>query len=305
VFWDLLSKLGRDWFSRFMERYGSPFIVGKTDAANKQAVDFLESALSLSTKIGGLVVDEATTIELEQAVTSNAADAYEKFLNVCNREISKVLVGQTTSAEAQATGLGSGVAKFQSEVRDDIRQFDQLKLGETIAKQLFANLLAFNGLPGAVPKAVWGGLSNEDAAGLGELLVSLSNASLEPTDEAIPTIGERVGFGVQRKVAVVAPAFGDPLAAFSVRAYSALNSNLSHPTDKIAAEHAPELAKALRVTLEEVKLVLLSSKSADEFLVRLTHLVPHLSPDKVLKAAERILQKCAASGAASGTAQRR
>lgn len=198
LFWQLLAALGRDWFARAMERYGAPFPVAKTDANNQDAVNFLRDALSLSTKIGGLVVDNDTQVDLIQAMTTNMADAHERFIGVCNREISKVIVGQELSSTAQATGLGSGVAKLQGEVREDIRAYDQIKLAETLCRQLFEPFLAVNGLTGKV-KIVWGGLSADEAKTTAELLVSLSNAGLEPTEEAIPLIGERIGFALQRK----------------------------------------------------------------------------------------------------------
>ncbi len=205
VFWWLLSVLGRDWFARAMERFGVPFPVGRTNAKDKEAVDFLSEAFALSSKIGGLVVDSDTQIELKEVAISGLADAHEKFLGVCNREISKVIVGQTLSAEAQPTGLGSGTSALQGEVRNDIRMFDCIKLGETLQKQLFAPFLQINGLRGAAPKIVWGGLSDEDAQGFAALLNVLSQAGFEPTDEAIPTMNERLGFPIQRKVAATPP----------------------------------------------------------------------------------------------------
>lgn len=209
IFWNLLAQLGRDWFGRLMERYGNPFIVAKTDKTDKAGVDFLTEALSLSTKIGGLVVDVETEIDLKEAMLSGAADGYEKFLGVCHREISKVIVGQDLSAQSAPTGMGSGVANLQAGVRQDIRMFDQLKLGETLQKQLFTRFLRINGIKGAVPKIRWGGLSPEEAQQTGALLVSLTQANLEPTDESIDVISERVGFGVQRKaLPPPAPSFG-------------------------------------------------------------------------------------------------
>lgn len=213
IFWDLLAKLGRDWFGRMMERYGNPFIVTKVDKTDKDAVAFLQEALSLATKIGGLVVDIETEVELKEAMLSGAADGYEKFLGVCHREISKVVVGQDLSAQSAPTGLGSGVANLQAGVRQDIRMFDMLKLAETIEKQVFKPFLKINGLKGSA-KIRWGGLSPEEAAATGALLVQLNQANLEPTDESIPVISERIGFQVQRKAALPGNNFGFAGAGF-------------------------------------------------------------------------------------------
>jgi hypothetical protein len=219
VFWWLLSVLARDWFGRGMERWGSPFPVGRTDAKNPAAVDMLREAFSLSTKVGGLVVDHETQVELKEIAASGMADAYEKFLNVCNREISKVIVGQTASAEAQSTGLGSSVGDLHSDVRQDIRMFDQMRMGDTLKSQLFRQCLAVNGIQANVPDIVWGGLSDEDAKALAEVLNILSTAGFEPTDEAIPTLSERLGFEIQRKAPPPTPlSFGEVRSSkFEVR----------------------------------------------------------------------------------------
>lgn len=210
LFWWFLRSVGREWFARLMERYGSPFPVGKVDASNQEAVTWLQEAFSLSTKIGGLVVDEDTQIDLIQAAVQGGADAHERFQSVCNREISRAIVGQELSSTAQATGLGSGVAKLQGTVRDDIEAFDKLKLGETLRCQLFAHFLTINGLVGRPPKIVWGGTSSEESQALANVIETLNRGGLEPTDEAIPTISERVGFQIQRKAAPAEAAYLPP-----------------------------------------------------------------------------------------------
>lgn len=199
LFWWLLGVLGRDWFARAMERFGVPFPVGHTDSKDPQAIKLLEDAFSLSTKIGGLVVDSATQVELKEIALSGLADAHERFLAVCNREKSKLIVGQELSATAAATGMGSGVANLQANVREDIRVFDQMRTGETLRGQVFGPWLRLNGIAGNPPKAVWGGLSDADAKTLGELLELLNRAGWEPADSAIPTLQERIGFEIQRK----------------------------------------------------------------------------------------------------------
>lgn len=296
VFWWLLGVLGRDWFARNMERYGSPFLTGKTDTNNQDSINFLREAFSLSTKIGGLVVDNDTQVELIEAMATGMADAHEKFLNICNREISKVIVGQTLSAEAQPTGLGSGTSKLQSDVREDIRQFDQKRLGSTLTRQLFEQFLYINGLSGRV-KIVWGGLSSEDAKETADLLVSLSQASLEPTDESISTISERVGFQLQRKAAP------EPSAGFGNFPLSTLNSNpsqlprLTHPSDAIAAKRAKALGTVYRGRYGPIPQIILESGSPEEALAKIQRYVADLKPGEAERLTEEALQIAAAAGA--------
>jgi hypothetical protein len=199
LFWWLFSELGRDWFARAMERFGSPFPVGYTDTSDPLGVDLLKEAFSLATKIGGLVVPETARVELKEINSTGLAEAHIRFIELCNREISKLIVGQTLSAEAQPTGLGSGVARLHAQVRDDIRLFDQQRLGETLRHQVFAQFLRINGLPGRAPRIVWGGLDPEEATRFADALGKLRQAGLRPTDEAIiDVISERIGFDIER-----------------------------------------------------------------------------------------------------------
>jgi len=133
VFWWLLSVMDRDWWARALERFGSPFIVARYDQADDKTRSKLEIALSMATRLFGVVVSKETEIELKEAASSQSGDAFDKFHTVCQREKSKHILGQTLSSEAQGTGLGSGVAKGQSDVRNDIRQFDAPPSGKPCA----------------------------------------------------------------------------------------------------------------------------------------------------------------------------
>ncbi len=301
VFWWLLGTLARDWWGRSTERFGSPFLVGKTDAQNQESVNLLREAFSLSSKLGGIVVDSDTAIEMEQLFNSASSDAHEHFLACCNREISKVIVGQTLSSEASYTGLGSGVSKLQGQVRDDIRVFDQLLLGETLRQHVFKQFLAINGLPGEPPRIIWGSISAEEIKGLGEVLLNLSQSGLEPTDDAIPIISERVGFQLQRRVGGASQqGLQSPGAEMlKLLAFSAGVPRLGHPSDDIARRKAKALAEAYRGALAPVRAIILNSATPEEARARLAAFYADWKPEKVIAVTEEALQLCAAAGASA------
>lgn len=286
--WWLLRQLGREWFGRFMERYGAPFIVAKTDVTNPAAVTFVKSALSLATKLCGLVLSHEDSAELKEAVVSGGADGHERFHAVCNAAISRLIVGGDLSSSAKATGLGSGVADLQGGVRDDLRAFDQLKLAETIRQQIFRPLLDVNGLTGRAPRIVWGGLDPAESAALADLLVKLTQAGLEPSDDAIPGLSERVGFSVQRKAAA-------PPATLQPVTLSALPPKRAslHPSDAVADRQAAALAQAFRGSLAPVRQAVLDSVSPEDLRRRLAVLYADWKPGKVAEIADQALQLCA------------
>ncbi len=294
--WWLLRGLGRDWFGRFMERYGSPFPVGKTNAEDEQAVFLLQQAFSQAMKIGGIVIDQNDFLELKEASVQGGADGHKTFQDVCNAAISRSIVGQDLSSSAKSTGLGSGVAKMQDNVREDIRMFDGAQLARTLERQVFANALKFNGLSGRI-QCVFGGLSDEDAKTFADLLESLALAGWEPTDEAIPTLQERFGIPVQRKAAPAQPAGGDAeTKLFSAPSVLAVRAD-SHLTDAIARKRATALAAAFKGRYAPIKDILLSARSANEALVAVRRNFPDLKPGKAADLLEEAMQIAAAAGA--------
>lgn len=199
LFWWLLSAMSREWWSRFLDRYGSPFLVGKF--ADTEGKNLLERAFSMATRLGGIVCSRDTSIEIQKVSTNDSGDAYEKFLSICQREKSKLIIGQTLSSEAQPTGLGSGVSSLQGAVRDDIRKFDAMMLSDTLIHQLITQFCQINNLPGRIPKIVWGSQSNEDIRSIGTLLQSFAAAGMELSDAGITQMSENTGYSLQRRAA--------------------------------------------------------------------------------------------------------
>lgn len=196
--WWFLAACGRDWFGRYMQRWAHPFIVGKVDAQQKDTVQFMQQALSLSVEIGGLVIDKEAEAQLIQAASLNGAEGYKLFLDVCNDEISKIVVGQTTSANPKSTGMGSGVAKQHEQVRQDIRESDMLKLSTTLAKQVFAHYLHINGYKGRVAGIIWGGKDISEVKQLAASMRDFYNAGLEAADDGVKVISKNIGFPLRR-----------------------------------------------------------------------------------------------------------
>lgn len=296
IFWSLFSVMDVSWWARFLDRYGSPFLVGKYDQADDESRLILERAFSWATKIGGLVVSKETEVTIQSALGTSTGEAYEKFLEVCNREKSKLIVGQTLSAEARSTGLGSGVAKGQSDVRDDIRALDAKLLAQTLRDQLSVQYLKINGLEGKAPKMIWGSESPENLEKLGTVIANLASGGIQPADSALEVLGEKLGFEVQR-TAVPAPALSFP----GVRPYSAALPSAVRFADaaneEIARASAATLSQAFRGSLAPVRRIILESRSQDECEARIKEFYADWKPDKLVGLLEEALTAYAANGA--------
>ncbi len=197
MFWWFLSTVGRDWFSRFMERYGSPFSVAYVNTAQKDLVDLVTKAFQSATKVGALILPQQAKVELKEIMVSGAADGYIKYLGLCNDEITKSILGQTLSTTPKGTGMGSGVADLQGEVRDEWRQYDEKVLGDTNNRQIFSDFLRINGYKGRV-RAIRGGLTKGNAYLQAQTLSTLKTAGIVPSEASYDTLSERLGFRVEK-----------------------------------------------------------------------------------------------------------
>lgn len=307
VFWWLFSAFDRDWWARFLDRYGSPFLVGKYDQQDDDSRLVLERAFRLATRLGGIVISRETEVEIQQAMSRDVGEAFQLFHDICQKEKSKLIVGQTTSASADAAGgLGSGVGTAQAAVRDDIRQFDRLRLADTLKHQVAQPFLELNGIHGDVTIS-FGAEAPEDTEKTSRALANLANAGIEVADESLETLGERMGLRLRRKAAPV-PAPGGaasaltqtqspaaipdrPLGGLSGNDLATLAAAVSvNPrllladaaNARVAHAGAADLARAFGGDLAPLQRILALSSSAADFEARLRDAFPDWEPRRTV-----------------------
>ena len=177
--WWLFSQSGRDWFARAMERYASPFAVAYANTANKNILDLLTKAFNQATKTNGLIVPPQAKIELKEVMVSGMADGYSKFIEVCNTEKTKAILGQTLSTSSKGSGMmgGSGVADLHGEVKEEWALFDKRTYCDMQRKQIFEPWLRINGCTGRC-RSVRGGISAQQLAMTAKSLQQLAMAGI-------------------------------------------------------------------------------------------------------------------------------
>lgn len=200
--WWLLRTMSRQWWANFLERFGMPFLIGKYKAGDENGRSVLVNAFQMAVRLGALVISDKTSAELKQAAAGDSSNAHERFIELCNREISKLIVGQTLSGQASPTGeLGGGTAALQGEVRDDLRKMDAKLLAVTIRSGLLEQYTRINGCTGATPLLSFGSDSTSELRAMTDLIKSLGEAGFEPDDDGMAAYSERLGFGLRRKTA--------------------------------------------------------------------------------------------------------
>jgi hypothetical protein len=253
-------------------------------------------AFSLATKLGGLVISKETDVELKQAAAADAGTAFEKFHDCANREMSKLILGQTLSADAASTGLGSGVANAQESVRDDIRQFDAKRLGVTMTTQLAAQILLINGLKGAPPLFAWGSISITEKTAMAGFLTALKTGGLRVADDGIESLSELAGLPLERDQG----GGGSGLFPFSVRTHSA-DPELLKAHDTIARAAAASLSQALGKHHADLVQIIRTAGSPGEAIGRIETYAARFEPGEAARIVEEALLAYAANGSIAAT----
>ena len=197
LFWILLRTMSRQWWADLLERYGNPFLKGKY--SDEKGKNVLERAFRLAQKLGGIVIHKNTEVEICQAAAADSSGSHAQFIDLCSKEISKLIAGQTLSSNAEPTGIGAGATPLQGEVRDDIRKADCKALATTLRDQLLKQFCRINGLSGRPPIICFGSDSSAEVRSVIQTVQALGAAGFEPDDDAVASISERIGYGIRRK----------------------------------------------------------------------------------------------------------
>ena len=190
----LLATQGRDWFALLMQKYGMPIPVAKVNTQQKDTVANMQEALAMCTQLGGIVIDQKATLEWGQVAATDSANAHKAFQEWLDSHISRVVIGQSYSAQPKNTGMGSGAAGQSEEIREDYRKQDTVRLSDTLKNQVFKQFLDINGYRGRPPHIFWGAMRAGEAASYTKMLALAASAGLRPTKtNGLATINKNLG----------------------------------------------------------------------------------------------------------------
>jgi phage gp29-like protein len=142
----LLSRLYWPWFFRtngwkfwakFLERFGSPMLIGKT--ANNTA----DMATALARALQSAVAAVGKNDDVEAISPNNAGDAFERYSSAVDRRIQKVVLGQTLTTDSNGKG-SYALGQVHNLVRDDRRIADVRMITGTI-QSMIDTVMVLNG----------------------------------------------------------------------------------------------------------------------------------------------------------------
>ena len=286
LFWWLFATQGRDWWARFLERFGAPFMEGTYDKNDDTSRTLLERAFSSATRIFGIAVPDGASIKVHSVNTQSGGDAFDQFHSVANAEISKIIVGQKSGEGKQAGIGGDGQAQAQENVRGDIRQYDAIMLAATVRTQILIPLWQINGIMTEAPTIAWGGDAVDDLSKISEVLERLYRSGWDLTDEGGDAFSKRLALPLQRLTQPTAPPPGR-LAALSSPAPG--HASAYHALDHLAEASAQPFATAMAEVLDPLAALVAESSSLSDLEARLLRAIPSLDHRRAADVALRVM----------------
>lgn len=133
----------KDWVI-FAEAYGQPVRLGKYNAgASKEDRDILLKAVAQIGSDAAAIIPESMQIEfIEAQQKTGTADVFERLCNFADQQMSKAVLGQTTTTDAISGG--HAVSKEHNKVREDIEAADAKMLASTLNRDLVVPIITLN-----------------------------------------------------------------------------------------------------------------------------------------------------------------
>lgn len=144
-FWNVVFiNGGMKFWMKFTEKYGMPYAVGKYDRSTPD-----EEKQSLFLTLKRMVQDAIAVIPLNsdvQLIETNdkagSADVYERIITKCEKNISKVILGQTLTTDIGSSG-SYAASNTHQQVREDLIAGD-VKLCEKTVQEFINKIHALN-----------------------------------------------------------------------------------------------------------------------------------------------------------------
>lgn len=145
--WIFTSFTTKDWLS-FLETYGQPLRVGKfgPGASDKDQATLLRAVRNIAADAAA-IIPQSMNIEFVRAEGASAnADMFRQLVEFCERQTSKLVLGQTTTTDAVSGG--HAVSQEHRQVQEDIERADGRQLAATLRRDLAGPLVTLNFGPG-------------------------------------------------------------------------------------------------------------------------------------------------------------
>jgi phage gp29-like protein len=129
----------------FSEIYGMPVKVGKygPTATATDRNRLLQAVQGIGTDAAA-IIPQSMVIEFVNGAQAGNYEVFEKICTHLDLYMSKAVLGQTSTTDAVAGGLGGSQANVHNDVRADIQRADAKQLAATLNRDLLRPIIDFN-----------------------------------------------------------------------------------------------------------------------------------------------------------------
>ena len=127
----------------FAEVYGQPLRLGKyhPGASPEEKAALLKAVAGIS-RDAAAIIPESMMIEFVQSQIRGSVDLFERLANYFDTQVSKAVLGQTTTTDAISGG--HAVSEEHDKVREDIERSDAKQLGATLNRDIVRPMVDLN-----------------------------------------------------------------------------------------------------------------------------------------------------------------
>jgi SPP1 gp7 family putative phage head morphogenesis protein len=153
AFWAWLKKNEAQFWAIFSEKFGMPTAKAKIpNNATAKEREAIQSLLQTLQSESGVMLPEGFDLSFLEATRSGDV-GYDNFIERCNKEISKEILGQTLTSEEGKRGQGSyALGTIHAATLDDYVAFDAAMIQSAINKQLIRRLIRFHSNTDLIPQ---------------------------------------------------------------------------------------------------------------------------------------------------------
>lgn len=298
VVWWYFGNWARTAAAQHLEACNLPKIVARYpntdgDTAKRE----LRRALQHSVVTSAFVIPEDARLEALELLKADSLSAFLSFIDLCQRQISKVVAAQTMTLHSQAQGIGGTQANVQADALAGVQDFDAALLAETWQETIFRPLLELNARPAEVPLMTWGKDEEEGALQAG-MVKDLADAGIRIRPDGLDRLSEFVGLPLEYAPAASAP--GASLAGFSAAApispAARVHLQCQDASDALAEAVAGDFAVAFSAETAEIARALREARTPAELLAMTRLVVSGYEPHRSARIMEELLTAAAANG---------
>ena len=187
--WALMKRIAGRGGSQYLERWVKPFMDlvwatqkdGKPREATKEDIALAMGAASAlgPGSMSGWAHPDSVKLEPKQGDTGKPKLTYKEWLDICNSEMSKAVLGTAIGTDHRGGGGlgGGGVAQAAERTEVDLEQYDATTLGQTLERDVgwWLTHLNYPGEEDLAPRIIVNVDKGPDAKGIAELAKTLTS----------------------------------------------------------------------------------------------------------------------------------